>query len=180
MYNITITIWVNWKEGLQLMTSFLFPNEKICTMSCTMFYSSCACQQVSGKYRERDSTCSFPHLQLPVFTLNKCKPESIKLLSGWATWEDGVWGEKKCWICSTLDHVIKETPQRWLLHHRGCLTQRQHACCSGLWPVSERGVLLQAQPQEGTQDLGNGRGVWESPNWLLSLHRPQRRHLNTC
>ncbi len=99
----------------------------------------------------------FPHLQLPVFTLNKCKPVSKKLLSGWATWEDTVSEGRKCWICSTLDHMIKSTPQRWLLHHRGCLTQRQHVCCSGLWPVSERGVLLQAQPQEGTQDLGNGK-----------------------
>lgn len=58
MYNITITFWVNWKEGLR---------QVICTMSCTMFYSSGVCQRVSGKYRERDSTfsshtCSFQYL----------------------------------------------------------------------------------------------------------------------
>lgn len=75
MYNITITFWVNWKGGLQLMTSFLFPNERICTVSCTMFYSSNACQRVSGKYRERDSTftshtCSFQCLHWININLN--------------------------------------------------------------------------------------------------------------
>lgn len=69
-----------------------------------------------------------------------------------------VWGEEKkakernkCGTCSTLHHVIRESPRRCLLHHRGRLTRRQHVCCLGFWPVSERGVLLQAWPQERTQ-----------------------------